>query len=65
MSILVGLVIITTVALSSVVFLVVCVLMAENMLCGSRTPRVTEWFLRKLHEAQPHAARVHSSRWTH
>lgn len=65
MSILIGLVIIATVALSSVVFLVFCLLMAESLLFGSRTPRVSEWFLRKLHEAHAHAGRGSGSRFAH
>jgi hypothetical protein len=65
MQILVGLVIIATVALSSLVFLVICLLMAESLVFGSRNPRVSEWFVRKLHESHVHAARGRGSRFAH
>lgn len=65
MSIFVGLAIIATVLLSSVVFLVICLLMAESLLFGARTPMVSGWFLRKLHPAHPHAVRGHGSRFAH
>ena len=47
----IGLAIIATVLLSSVVFLVICLLQAESLLFGARTPKVSEWFLRRLHPA--------------
>ena len=67
MSIFVGLVIIATVALSSMVFLVLCLLMAESLLFGAHNPKVSGWFLRKLHPApgHPHAVRGHGSRFAH
>jgi hypothetical protein len=47
-----GVTIIGMVALSSLVFLVICLLMAENLLFAHQTPRISEWFLRHLRESR-------------
>jgi len=65
MSTVIGLAIIATVLLSSGVFLILCLLMTENLLGGGRTPRITDWFLRRLHAAQVRAAHRHGSRFAH